>query len=241
MRFGEQEHAERCFVNCPNIHWYCHTCNDSNRSVSSSIDRMNEAIGLLANSLSGDLSTFINNFSVVMDKFIGSIGSINLMQNSMNDVPATATSHEQKLDSNENTNFIDRSAQRSIQSNVEQCHHDEVRVIGDSVQRKSVVVSNIGKDVSADHLCRYLVDKLKISKDFVSLSLLLPSGKTIDDVTFLQYKLTVPASMYKSVMCSDSWPKNVRLRDFVYKPKNLNVVPRQHFLSKSELSATFVS
>lgn len=34
-------------------------------------------------------------------------------------------------------------------------------------------------------------------------------------------------------MCSDSWPNNVRVRDFVYKRRRNDVVAIQQFLQKS--------
>lgn len=60
---------------CPNIHWYCHECNKENRSISGSIDRINDAIVQLTNSLSGDLLQFVNGFKTVMDKFIGTVSA----------------------------------------------------------------------------------------------------------------------------------------------------------------------
>lgn len=54
---------------------------------------MNEVIGLLSSSLSGDLLQFVNNFEVLMDSFVGSISSLNLVHiSNVNDLPyATLT------------------------------------------------------------------------------------------------------------------------------------------------------
>lgn len=59
--------------NRPNIHWDCHVCNDGNRGVATPIDRMNETIGSLSSSLSGDLWQFINNFKSLIDSLRRSV------------------------------------------------------------------------------------------------------------------------------------------------------------------------
>lgn len=64
---------------CPNIHWYCHGCNDSNRNIRASIDRIDETLGQLSSSFSGDLLQFINNTKVLMDTFVESIRSLNMV------------------------------------------------------------------------------------------------------------------------------------------------------------------
>ena len=103
---------------------------------------------------------------------------------------------------------------------------------------RSVVVSNIGKDVSASCLTEYLVNKLNISKESVSSIVLLPKGKGVDDVNYLQYKITFPSRKYNSVICSDSWPRNVVVRNFVHKSFG---VQKQHFLPKKKFCETVQS
>lgn len=61
---GDQFHA-RCVsmnktmlsagLSCPNIHWYCIECNSGNKSMSTSLDNMREAIGSMTKAFSQDL------------------------------------------------------------------------------------------------------------------------------------------------------------------------------------------
>lgn len=115
-------------------------------------------------------------------------------------------------------------------SNVKQPDFNE-QIVTDG---RSIVLSNIGKDISIDFLTEYLVNELSIGKESINLSLLLPHGKNIQEMYYLQYKLTIPAAEYSSVMCPDSWPSNVRVRDFVHKTKNTCGVQKQHFLPKKK-------
>lgn len=95
---------------------------------------------------------------------------------------------------------------------------------------RSVVISNIGKDVTIDHLRCYLVDKLEIDKGELKFALLLPTGKTMEDVHFLQYKITLPEAKYTSIMCPELWPAGVRIRDFVPKKKRTEGVAVRDFV-----------
>lgn len=67
--------------NCPNIHWYCHSCNDGKRNISSVINEINESIEHLSSSLSNNLLQFLNGFKNLMDKLFETIGTINIVQN----------------------------------------------------------------------------------------------------------------------------------------------------------------
>lgn len=104
-----------------------------------------------------------------------------------------------------------------------------VNTVPGQYRTKSIVVSNIGKDVSLDHLKNYLHSKSGIKKEQINLVLLLPAGRNMNDVRFLQYKVTIPDDNYESIMSSDFWPKNVHLRDFVYKHRKDTTVPKESF------------
>lgn len=108
--------------------------------------------------------------------------------------------------------------------------------ISDNKHGKSVVISNIDKSISIDYLSNYLADKLKIDKTKIHVSLLLPAGKSVDDLNFLQYKVTAPDVKYSSLMDSNTWPSNVRIRDFVNKPKVGVGVSLQSFIEKRNLT-----
>lgn len=223
--------------NCPNIHWYCHSCNDGNRNISSVINGINESIERLSSSLSNNLLQFLNGFKILMDRLFETIGTINIVQSKAPDVPdqnlrqKNGCEENDKLDSfgchKEKGFDIGSDAKRPNGSNIDTPH-----IISDDQHVKSVVISNIGKSISIDYLANYLADELKIDKKKIRVSLLLPGGKTVDDLNFLQYKVTIPDVKYSSIMDSNTWPSNVRIRDFVNKPKERAGVSLQNFIEK---------
>lgn len=205
-------------ANCPNMHWFCHDCNSEKISVSSSIGEMKKSIDVLASSLSNDLPQFLNGFTSLMEKFCVNIGSMNNVQNAVKvvDSPVVQAQHEKNVNLNGS--------------------NDHGRVHFDTFEpTKCVVVSNIGKGVSADFLKDFLADELSLDHSKIALSLLLPTGKTLSDLRFLQYKVTIPEDAYLSIMNPDTWPNCVRVRDFVYKNTNQNGigVTVQNFVDKS--------
>lgn len=77
------------------------------------------------------------------------------------------------------------------------------------------MVSNISKDVTEQYLKNYLSNELKIEKENLDISLLLPTGRTMDNTYLLQYKVTVPEIKYSAIILSDTWPGDVRIHDFL--------------------------
>lgn len=71
--------------------------------------------------------------------------------------------------------------------------------------KSSIVVSDIGTDVTTECLTDYIVDKLKVAKDCVKLALLLPTGRKKEDLNFVQYKITILKVNYGSIMSLDLW------------------------------------
>lgn len=67
----------------------------------------------------------------------------------------------------------------------------------------------------------------------IKLSMLIPNDKTLDDMRFVQYNVTVPKSKYKHLIDPNMWPENVRVCDFVCKPKKSIGVNTQDFLNKA--------
>ncbi|XP_037030800.1 uncharacterized protein LOC119070531 [Bradysia coprophila] len=225
--------------NCPNIHWYCHACNDGSRNISSVVNGINESIERLSSSLSNNLLQFLNDLQVLMDRIFKTIGTGNVIQNQTN----TADSHDQNCQRENGSEERDK---------LDNCGYRETKEIDDGLIAKCangsnigtsnadpvvhpvkmVVVSNIGKSISVDYLANYLADELKIDKRKIRVSLLLPGGKTVDDMNFLQFKVTVPVDKYDLIMNSSTWPSNVRIRDFVNKPRINIGVSLQNFMEK---------
>lgn len=241
---------------CPNLHWYCHKCNSGNRDISASIDRINEAIGLLTNSLSGDLIQFVNGYKTLTEEFMKTIcrSIVTNGTNSAdsqkeiyvpNDNQSPSVSHQSSLlESDCSTPVTNHNATHSEQStNESDLAPPKCTTPGTNQHNRgalrSVVISNVGKDITVKYLSDYLSDELKIDKDKIGVSLLLPAGKTVDLLNFLQFKITIPNDKYCAIMNPVSWPTNIRVRDFVYKRKEIDVVQKRHFLSRKPLCPNF--
>jgi len=217
-------------TNCPNIHWFCHDCNSKNRNVSASIDRINESIGLLTTSLSGDLIQFVDGFKSLTENFMETISTAALSKaTSFYSLSSpSACSDKEIVRMSDIGGTPDHLLEKSVK--IPQC---TTPAHGGSAY-KTVVVSNIGNDVTAECLVDYLRGKLHVVKEEINVSLLLPVARTVNDLSFLQYKVTIPKDKYGEIMCLKIWPPNIRVRDFVYK-RRITGVSKQNFLSKESL------
>lgn len=199
---------------CPNIHWYCHDCNAGNRNIAASIDNINAAIGGLTKSLSENLPQFVDGFKSQMERFVDTFNSttISMIGNLMS-ASSNCSADDRRVCSDEG-----QVTASTCKSKLESSHCD------DDGPLKSVVLSNIGKDVTADYLVDYLSDKLKIGRDKLRVSMLLPSSRSFEEVTFLQFKVTMPQVYYSSIVCAKLWPRNVHIRDFIFKSRKIETV-----------------
>lgn len=213
----------------PNIHWFCNECNSGNRNVAASMDRINESIGLLTKSLSGDLVQFVDGFKSLTENFMETISTA-VISNATN--MSSNASHDEKVPTSNDVSEL--SSELSTCNNTadeSNCTTDFI-VDRDRAPVRSVVVSNVGKDVSADCLTDYLVDELCVERERISVSLLLPTARSINDLNFLQYKITLPEEKYGAIVNPKSWPPNIRVRDFVHKVYRLGVSKQQFFAKK---------
>jgi len=55
--------------------------------------------------------------------------------------------------------------------------------------------------------------------------------------TSLQYRISVPECNYRALMTPSTWPKNVRVRDYFFKPRN-NGVSKNDFLERETVNHT---
>lgn len=212
---------------CPNIHWYCHECNAGNRNISASIDRINEAIGGLTGSLSKDLLQFVDGFKTQMEKFTDAFSTAIVPPiSNFKSVSSKSSSDAGRACGDDGPEMIS-----ACKSKLNSFHcTSPVASRYNKEPLKSVVLSNIGKDVSTEYLKDYLSDKLRIARDKLSVSLLLPSDRSFDEMSYLQFKVTVPEINYSSVVCPKLWPTNVHVRDFVFKHRKNGTVTRRQFL-----------
>lgn len=96
-------------------------------------------------------------------------------------------------------------------------------------ERRKSVVSNIGCSITADHLTKYVADELNIGMELIRVT---PMNKNSQRFNSLQYRISVPESQFEFLMMPSTWPKGVRVREYVFKPRNGNGVSIDNFLVK---------
>lgn len=101
-------------------------------------------------------------------------------------------------------------------------------------KRRNVVVSNVNCNITAEYLANYLTRELNIDKENIRVTPLRSSGKGF---TSAQFRISAPANNYNSLMTPDTWPKNVIVRDYVFKPRN-NEASMDNFLEKERSTRT---
>lgn len=215
--------------NCPNMHWFCYGCNDGNRSISSVINGINEPIERLSSSLTGSLLQFLNGFQILLEKHFESSRAVNIVQSKDNALPSRPKVNDCKV---KGKSARRKEKELDADSNSKCSDGPKFHVTHEDSHVKSMVISNIGKGISTDFLVNYLANELKIDKTKIQVSLLLPAVKTVNDLNYLQFKVSVPEVTYSSVMDSNMWPSNVHIRDFVNKPRMDVGVSLDHFIDK---------
>lgn len=210
-----------------NVHWYCHECNSGNRNVTSTIDNFRESIVQLTQSLSADLSNFTNGFKGLSETLIGNIAvlsNVNQTQQ-ISDVPiSNKKTHQEDF----NDDCMHRMSRKKIilGSNEKDRSMAAVDIknnntnLSDPIvtaeRRRSVVVSNIGSSITADYLTNYLATELNINKERIRVT---PLANNRREFNSLQYRISTPECNYDAVMTPNTWPKNVRIRDYIFKPR----------------------
>ena len=102
--------------------------------------------------------------------------------------------------------------------------------------RKSVVVSNIDKGIIADYLPKYLSKELCIDESDIRVTLLKPARIADADIKFLQFRISVPSSVYDAVKTPDNWPDGIRIRDYVFHHHaDRKLVLKEFFLLKKKI------
>lgn len=103
-----------------------------------------------------------------------------------------------------------------------------------SSRRKSIVVSNIGNSITPEYLTNYLANELNIEKENILVTPLQSQNKNFNS---LQYRVSTPEANYGTLMTPSTWPKNGRVRDYIFKRRNnTEAASMENFLEKETAS-----
>lgn len=96
-------------------------------------------------------------------------------------------------------------------------------------KRKSVVVSNISVNITADYLANYVATELNAEKAIIRATPLNSKGRNFNS---LQNRILMPEKYYDALMTPNTWPKNVKVREYVYK-RRTEGASIENFLEKT--------
>lgn len=228
-------------TSCANIYWFCHSCNDKKNDPNLSATNIKEDMNMMMKSLSECL---LNGFAMMTEKIVDNISSrMTQPINSVNHSTENSNKRRRADVDDDNTiqlvarkKFIfgtnDKNSSLAVDNFLQRndCSHSSSSQPREP--RKSIVVSNISKSILAEHIVDYLADELKITKDSIRVTPLAPAGKNLNDLTYMQYRVSTPASIYSRLISANTWPKGVRVRDFLHTKRN-DMVTLDNFLVKN--------
>ncbi|XP_037037933.1 uncharacterized protein LOC119075570 [Bradysia coprophila] len=240
---GVNKSTLNAIVGNPNVHWYCHTCNNDRMDVSSSINNLKHSMDHLTQSLASNLSDFTNGFRIISENLVANITSRSNPNESSNvssllSVQGSGSKNNKKRqrdESDENSlpqkriilgsNMRDRSI-AAVDSSMD-------NVVRNSERRKSVVVSNIAHNITAEYLTSYIAAELNVAMESIRVT---PVNSKSTRINALQYRVSAPERNFNALMSPETWPNSVRIREYMFKYQNKNATSMNHFLEKRTMS-----
>ncbi|XP_037043244.1 uncharacterized protein LOC119079436 [Bradysia coprophila] len=245
-------------VNCSNIYWYCIECNNGNKQILISMDTMKDDINAIKISLSqnpfesmkDDINSTMNSisqnllsgFAMLTDKLATTLSSASSPLNRAE----SCTKQHPKRRREEDTAYSDRSllTKKFVTcSNVSATasfaavtNSTDAAVVAASTKtidrRRSIVISNIGTNTLPEHIIDYLSGSLSIDRSLIRVNLLKPAGRSFSDLSYLQFRISLPDSMYTRAVSPNTWPVGVKIRDYVHTERK-GTVSLDNFLVKN--------
>lgn len=224
-------------TSCPNIHWFCHECNNGTKAIGTSIDNMKQSVDNLTKSLSSDL---LSGFKILTDTLASSLKSIH--HSSIGFV--ADTSNPSKRRRNEEISESEPEGQSTTRKKrfIDGSNNNQnglslaaapVPNRQSDERRRSIVVSNISKGISSEYLTNYLSTELQIDGSNIRTTLLKSARIADENIKFLQFRVSIPENLYSKVRDPETWPTGVRVRDYVFNRQGGDVlVSKENFLSK---------
>lgn len=207
-------------TSCPNICWYCHDCHDCNNKridPNYSSPSIKDDMNLMMKSLSDCL---LNGFAMMTEKIVDNV-SMRIPTHSLHNVnrsPELSKKRRRDDADDDKTNqqvaskkFVygsnDNNSGLAV-ANVPLHNLNSNASPQSKEQRKSIVISNIGKSITANHIIDYLANELKIDKASIRVTPLAPAGKSLDDLTYMQYSCFIISEndfcLHMAKRCSSS-------------------------------------
>lgn len=218
-----------------NVHWFCHHCNNGNLTVANSILDLKESMSEMSKALSTNLGNFTEGFKTFAEMLIGNTANNSQFRSQTTNSRIISSPAVHRTSSNQKRRREELVSDPEPRKKIILGANEQNRTIAAAVidapigeRRKSVVVSNVNKSVTAEYLADYLANELNAAKEDFRVTR-LHSSRT--NFTSLQYRISTPEAHYDRLMHPNTWPINIKIRDFVFKRQDRGVSER-HFLEK---------
>lgn len=230
-------------ISCPNIHWLCHDCNNGNKMMNASIDNLTSAVDNLKQSMTSDLLAGFKLLTESLSTTLSATIRTPLSADCKNPTKRRRNEYEveeepmtrSKRFANAFNNNPDKHRSFTIRNPNETRNSNFA--VPETNRRKSIVISNIDRNISPEYLDNYLSKELTIDKSTIRTTLLKPTGIADESLKFVQFRISVPESVYSRARAQDTWPNGVRVRDYVFNRRGrsnlLPSVSEENFLSKN--------
>lgn len=189
----------------PNIHWYCDACNIV--SLHKVVENLTAAIVSLPEVISQSmLKLGLTPKQVPLSSSIQPEFTVSSKRKRFDDSYVAQTVPEQQQQSSQELRIIGSGETSSSIIAIE--------------QRRSIVVSMLDTATTSDDLINFVNTSLELNdkSSLFRCNMLLPSGRNLEDLDFISYKLTASETLISSLLHASIWPKGVTVRDFI--PKN---------------------
>lgn len=206
---GLSKAAVKIVYECKNVHFYCNSCNGvSIKDVAISLVDVNQKLNKLTE-------------YVVANSLKIPAPSMSFL----NDVDSGASSLKRRRVDN-----IASGPRAATPNHIRQSLVQAPLLTGSTAttdlmsveERKVVVASMLHPTTDVGKLTTFLNKQLKLDKDSSSIrcQLLLPVGRTVEQLDYVSFKISVPEPLYPLLLFAEVWPKGVTLRDFVFRRFN---------------------
>lgn len=100
---------------------------------------------------------------------------------------------------------------------------------------KSIYVSRLQTKVTVDDITSYIKERLPdTNNEHFSLRLLVKKDQTLDDLTFISYRLSCTEDLYNTLVCPSFWPQHVLIGEFYEKPRDRKTLVAEFITSENK-------
>lgn len=212
---GIPKSSVKLFNELPNVHYYCTVCNVTVKEFRESLADIRASIDKLSDRVENHTTV-----AAASSSFPTLLESVEMPRNNKRrrtDVPIAT---ERSIPNTAASPRVPPRRNLCVGSTV--C--DSLKSVE---QRKSIVATMFHPSTQSTELAKFIAGKLNLDADSPTIrcSLLLPKDKTVADLNWVSFRVSVPESSFEALQDAALWPKGVMVREFVYRPRRFASQP----------------